>query len=154
MQHTPTRNKSCVHGGTRPTERSSAPLRASRHLLRPPDVRGRLAHRQLAAAPDLASSAPLQHAPVDAAGRRHVLVSDLVGDVFLAGAGGEQRRDAGVAQRVRGDLLADLGEPGLGPLAIGRFQRRRDYVLSASCATWSSAGSSTVGRQSATFASR
>ena len=48
-------------------------------------------------------------------------MSDLVGDVFLVGASGEQRCDAGVAQGVRGDLLADVGKPGLGPLAIGLF---------------------------------
>jgi hypothetical protein len=77
---------------------------------RPPDVRGRLVHRQLTATADLSAPAPLQHVAVDAVGRRHVLVPDLVGDVFLVGAGGEERGDAGVAQRVRGDLLADRGE--------------------------------------------
>jgi hypothetical protein len=53
-------------------------------VLPPSDVRGRLAHSQLAATPDLATLAPLQHVPVDAVGRCHVLVSDLVGKMTCA----------------------------------------------------------------------
>lgn len=61
-------------------------------------ARGRvLVHRQLAAPPDLTPSAPLQHVPVGAVRRRHVLVSHLVGHVLLVGAGGEERGDVAVS---------------------------------------------------------
>jgi hypothetical protein len=54
------------------------------------DIGGGLAHRELPAAADLAAPTALQHVPIDSAGRRHVLVADLVGDVVLVGAGREQ----------------------------------------------------------------
>ena len=50
-----------------------------------PSVCGRLVHRLLAAAPDLAPAKTLQHLLVDTVGGGHVLVPDLVGNVLLVG---------------------------------------------------------------------
>jgi hypothetical protein len=75
------------------------------------DLCGRLAHRELPAATDLAALTALEHLPVDAVRRRHVLVADLGSNVVLVGARGEQGRDAGVPQRVGRDLLADWRRP-------------------------------------------
>jgi hypothetical protein len=55
---------------------------------------------------------------LDAVGRGDVLVADLVRHVLLVGAGRERRRDARVAQRARGDLLTDRGQPGLRAPAV------------------------------------
>ena len=87
-------------------------------------------HRKLPTAPDLTALAPLQHVPLDAVGRVHVLVPDLVSHVLLVGARGEQRRDPGAAQRMRGDPLADRGKPCLAALKVGLFEEDwRDHVL-------------------------
>ena len=74
---------------------------------RPADLCGRLAHRELPAATDLAALTALEHIPIAAVRSRHVLVADLGSNVVLVGAGGEQGRNAGVPQRVGRDLLAD-----------------------------------------------
>ncbi len=81
-----------------------------------PTSAGRLVPRQLTAPADLATLAPLQHVAVDAVGRHDVFVPDLHGRVSPVGGRGEERGDAGAPQRVRGDLVADGGESGLGAL--------------------------------------
>jgi hypothetical protein len=64
-------------------------------------------HLQLTVAPDLATLPPLQHVPVDAVGRRHVLVSHLCGHVLLVGAGGEVQQEAAAAA-MRGGGAQDV----------------------------------------------
>src|SRR4051794_1921844 len=59
---------------------------------RPGRPRRGLTHGTPPAMADLAAPAALEHIPIDAVGRRHVLVADLRGHVVLVGAGGEQRR--------------------------------------------------------------
>src|SRR5436305_14598754 len=98
------------------------------------DLRGRLVHRQLAATADLAGPAALQDVAVDAVSRRDVFVPDLGRDVLLIGTRREERDDAGVPQRVRGDIVADGREPGPGALPVGLFESRWDHVLRDSVA--------------------
>ena len=80
-----------------PRKRSSPSCRVAWEE-RPADLCGRLAHRELPAATDLAALTALEHIPVDAVRSRHVLVADLGSNVVLVGAGGEQGRNAGVPQ--------------------------------------------------------
>lgn len=93
------------------------------------NIRGRFVHRQLTAASDLSAPTSLQHVSVDAVGRRHVLVSDLVGHYSWSAPAGEERRDARIAQRVRADLSQDRGDPGLLAPPVGFFEGRRNHVL-------------------------
>jgi NADPH-dependent 2,4-dienoyl-CoA reductase/sulfur reductase-like enzyme len=87
---TATRRSPCRVQRESQLPRGSAASRPSGRGVQPPHVRGRLMHRQLAATPDLATLPSLEYVSVDAVGRGHVLVPDLVGDVFLIGSGGKQ----------------------------------------------------------------